>query len=50
MYNLVYSLRRKQYKASSRKRTIIITDTENIPKQAIKLRDKYGFSLQTEIQ
>jgi hypothetical protein len=50
MYNLVFSLKKKNYKASSRKKTVIINDTENVPKQALKLRDKYNFSLQTEIQ
>lgn len=50
MYNLVYSLRKKQVRASSRTKTVIITDTENVPKQALKLRDKFNFSLQTEIK
>lgn len=50
MYNLVYTLRKKKHKVSSKNRTVYITDIENVPKQAIKLRDKFNFSLQTEIK
>jgi hypothetical protein len=52
-YKLHYNLRKKGIRIQTSERTVVVNFTqaeENLPNGATELRDKFGYSIQMEIE